>query len=79
LAVPGRKFIGKRGQSDIIGFRNKDAVIVAVEVKTVGDRLSPDQIKFLNDVKKAGGMSYIACQSATGQVELKEWEYQTIK
>jgi Na+-transporting NADH:ubiquinone oxidoreductase subunit NqrF len=78
LAVPGRKFIGKRGQSDIIGFRNKDAVIVAVEVKTVGDRLSDDQIKFLNEVKKAGGLAYIACQSPTGQVEIKEWEIQKL-
>jgi hypothetical protein len=79
LAVRGRKFIGKRGQSDLIGFRNKDCVMVACEVKTINDRLSPDQIKFLNDVKAAGGLAYIACQAPTGQVELKEWEIQTIK
>lgn len=24
LAVKGRKFIGKRGQADVIGYRNKD-------------------------------------------------------
>ncbi len=74
LAVPGRKFIGKRGQSDIIGYRNNDAVLLVCEVKTTGDRLSDDQIKFLNEVKKAGGRAYIACQGPTGQVELKEWE-----
>lgn len=74
LAVKGRKFIGKRGQSDLIGFRNKDCVLVACEIKTLNDRLSPDQIKFLNDVKKAGGLAYIAQQGNNGQVELKEWE-----
>lgn len=26
LAVRGRKFIGKRGQADIMGFRNKDGL-----------------------------------------------------
>lgn len=74
LAVKGRKFIGKRGQADIIGYRNKDAVMVVAEVKTLNDRLSSDQIDFLNDVKKAGGLVYIACQGDSGQVELKEWE-----
>lgn len=75
LAVKGRKFIGKRGQSDLIGYRNKDCVMVACEIKTLNDRLSPDQITFLNDVKKAGGLAYIAQQGNNG-VELKEWEIQ---
>lgn len=73
LAVKGRKFIGKRGQSDLIGFRNKDCVLVACEIKTLNDRLSPDQITFLNDVKKAGGLAYIAQQEGN-HVELREWE-----
>lgn len=77
LAVRGRKFIGKRGQSDLMGFRNKDGVIVACEIKTLNDRLSDDQILFLNDVKRAGGLAYIACQEGS-QVVLKEWEIQTI-
>ena len=73
LAVRGRKFIGKRGQSYLLGFRNKDGFIVACEIKTLNDRLSDDQIDFLNDVKKAGGLAYLAIQSGT-QVELREWE-----
>jgi hypothetical protein len=77
LAVRGRKFIGRRGQSDIMGFRNKDAVIVATEVKTLNDRLSDDQIIFLNDVKKAGGLAYLAVQTGN-QVELREWEIQKL-
>lgn len=75
LAVRGRKFIGKRGQADVMGFRNKDGVIVACEIKTLNDRLSPDQITFLNDVKKAGGIAYIATQEGN-QVVLKGWEVQ---
>lgn len=73
LAVRGRKFIGKRGQADLMGYRNKDAVICACEIKTLNDRLSDDQIKFLNDVKKAGGLALIACQVGNS-VELREWE-----
>jgi hypothetical protein len=78
LAVRKRKFIGRLGVSDVIGI-TKDGRWVACEIKTIGDRLSDDQIKFLNEVKKAGGLAYIACQTPTGQVELKEWEIQTIK
>lgn len=77
LAVRGRKFIGKRGQADLMGYRNKDGVIVACEIKTLNDRLSDDQILFLNDVKKAGGLAYIACQEGN-QVVLKEWEVKII-
>jgi hypothetical protein len=78
IAVRKRKFIGRLGVSDLIGI-TKDGRWVACEVKTIGDRLSDDQIEFLNDVKKAGGLALIAQQSATGGVELKEWDYQTIK
>lgn len=78
LAVRGRKFIGKRGQADVMGFRNKDGVIVACEIKTLNDRLSDEQIIFLNDVKKAGGEAYIATQEGNNVV-LKEWEIQIMK
>lgn len=76
LAVKGRKFIGRRGQSDLVGF-TKYGQFLAVEVKTLNDRLSDDQIKFLNDVKKAGGLAYLAVQEGT-RVELRDWEVQTI-
>lgn len=77
LAVRGRKFIGKRGQADLMGYRNRDGVIVACEIKTLNDRLSDDQILFLNEVKKAGGLAYIACQEGN-RVELKEWEVKSL-
>lgn len=70
LAVKGRKFIGRLGVSDVIGI-TKDGRWVACEIKTLNDRLSPDQIDFLNDVKKAGGLAYVACQGNNGQVELR--------
>lgn len=72
LAVRGRKFIGRRGVADLIGV-TKDGRWVACEVKTLNDRLSSDQILFLNDIKKAGGEAFIACQVGD-RVELKEWE-----
>src|SRR5688572_13737238 len=77
IAVRGRKFIGRRGVSDIIGI-TKDGRWVVTEVKTLNDVLSDDQIIFLNDIKKAGGEAYIACQVGN-RVELKEWEVKTIK
>ncbi len=78
IALRRRTFIGRYGVSDIMGFCKKTGRICAVEVKTFGDRLSDDQIKFLNDVKNAGGLAYLAVQTGN-QVELREWVIQTIK
>lgn len=75
IALRRRTFIGRYGVSDIMGFCKKTGRIVAVEVKTLGDRLSDEQIKFLNDVKNAGGLAYLAVD-AGGRVELREWEIQ---
>jgi hypothetical protein len=72
LAVRGRKFIGRKGVADVIGF-NTQGVFVACEIKTVGDVLSQDQIEFLNDVKSNGGVAIIAKQSTTGAVLLEPW------
>lgn len=72
IAVRKRKFIGRLGVSDIIGI-TKDGRWVACEVKTAGDRLSDDQIKFLNDIKTSGGIAYLAVDN-NGRVELMEWE-----
>lgn len=72
IAVRGRHFIGRRGVPDIIGI-TKDGRWVVAEVKTLNDTLSPDQITFLNDIKKAGGEAYIACQEGDNVV-LKDWK-----
>lgn len=72
LAVRGRRFIGRKGVADVIGFTER-GLFVACEIKTVGDVLSDDQIEFLNDVKNSGGAAMIAKQSKTGAVILEPW------
>lgn len=47
------------GISDILGFDKKTGKIIAVEIKTGKDVLSPYQERFLNDVSKAGGYSFV--------------------
>lgn len=78
IAVRRRTFIGRYGVSDIMGFCKRTGRIVAVEVKTANDRLSDDQIKFLNDIKTAGGIAYLAVDNG-GRVELREWEVKKFK
>jgi len=75
IAVRGRKFIGRRGVSDIIGFTLRDSCCrwVVCEVKTLNDKLSDDQKQFLNDIKNSGGMAYLAIQKGN-QVAVVEWE-----
>jgi len=50
----------RRGVPDIIGFRQADAVFIGVEVKTGCDRLRDDQRLFLNELKAAGGLAFVA-------------------
>jgi len=71
IAVRGRKFIGRLGVSDIIGI-TKDGRWVACEVKTLHDRLSADQMKFLNEIKHSGGIALLAIQE-NNQVKIVEW------
>lgn len=72
LAVPGRKFIGRKGVSDIIGFNSKTGLFVACEVKTVNDEFSDDQVLFLTQVKQAGGIAIVAIQEGN-EVVIKPW------
>jgi hypothetical protein len=58
LAVRGRKFVGRKGVPDIIGY-DKEGRSVWCEVKTKNDRLSDDQEDFLNEAHKAGCRCYI--------------------
>lgn len=79
----GRPFRGKLGVSDIIGyslpihskstaFMNRGpqhgGEFLAVEVKTLGDKLSEDQKKFLIDLNKAGGFGYLAEDDRKGGI-----------
>ena len=69
LAVRGRKFIGRKGVPDIIGFTSK-GLFMGCEVKTLGDSLSDDQKLFLINLHKAGGIALIATEDERGQVEI---------
>lgn len=57
-----RKGTAKSGVSDILGVEQKTGRICACEVKKIGDRLSDDQIEFLEMVQASGGIALIACQ-----------------
>ncbi|MFW6313505.1 MAG: VRR-NUC domain-containing protein [Spirochaetota bacterium] len=64
------------GSSDLIGWRSivitpdmvgqRIAQFTAVEAKTPGDRVRPDQRNFLDQVKAAGGYAAIGRESAAG-------------
>lgn len=73
VKVPGRRFTGKRGLADIIGFHKQTGLIVMCEVKTKKDKLSQDQFDLLLKVKKAGGLAFIAKQNDRYNVEITEF------
>jgi|LakMenEpi03Aug12_release.lakeMendotaPanAssembly.Ray.scaffolds.fasta_scaffold1396734_1 hypothetical protein len=70
LAVRGRKFIGKKGVPDIIGY-DRDGKSVWCEVKAGDDKLSEDQINFMDEATRAGCRCYIA--RSDGSNLLQEW------
>lgn len=51
---------GCNGVPDIIGFRLADGVFVGVEVKAGRDTLRPDQKRFLDELKRAHGLAFVA-------------------
>ena len=57
LAVRGRAFIGRKGVGDIIGYSKKYGTFVSCEIKSIGDRSSPDQLLFLYQLGASGAMS----------------------
>lgn len=65
-----RTFIGKYGVPDIIGYMmDGGAEMFACEVKTIGDRLSDDQKRFLIELNAAGGFGYIATDDGKGGIK----------
>ena len=51
---------GRRGVPDIIGFRKRDGLFIGVEVKAGRDQLRPEQKQFLDELKDAGGLAFVA-------------------
>ena len=45
------------GSGDLIGFRNSDGKFISLEVKVPGKKASPEQVRFINAVLKAGGIA----------------------
>ena len=72
IAIPGRKFIGLKGMSDIIGY-DQGGVAVWCEVKTINDKISIHQIEFLDRATNAGCRCFIAKQDKEYEVQLKNW------
>jgi len=82
LAVRGRSFIGRKGVPDIIGYSKKYGTFVACEVKAIGDKISSEQLMFLNELAYAGGIAMLCKQIRDERIiinifqdgESKDWE-----
>jgi hypothetical protein len=72
IAVPGRKFIGKKGMPDIIGY-SESGHAVYCEVKTINDKISEHQIDFLTDAMYSDCLAFICMQDKEGIVKLMNW------
>lgn len=51
---------GKKGSSDILAIYPKTGQFWAIEVKRPGGLLSDEQVTFLKDVRRSGGVSTVA-------------------
>jgi hypothetical protein len=67
VKVPGRAFTGKKGLSDICGFHKRTGIALYCEIKSIGDRLNDDQIKFLTTATEANCIALIASE-ANGKI-----------
>jgi len=74
-----RKSHEKKGASDVIGYEKRTGRFLAVEVKYGKDTLKPEQVYFLDDIRKNNGIAIVARDMETfleriGQVieDLKE-------
>lgn len=72
LAVRGRKFTGRKGKPDIIGYNRSTGLAVYCEVKTVNDFFSEAQEIFLACAKESGCLCLIATEEQ-GQFILKPY------
>jgi hypothetical protein len=71
LAVRGRKFIGRKGVPDIIGY-DQYGKSVWCEVKAGQDKLSVEQVEFMDEASKAGCKCYIVW-SMWPKASLQDW------
>ena len=71
LAVRGRAFIGRKGVPDIIGYSKKYGHFVCCEIKAIGDRMSADQMVFLEELSMAGGTAMLCQQIRDETIQVK--------
>jgi len=69
----GRYRFGKKGAADILGVDPRGRAI-AIECKLKDGRLSQEQIEFLSEHRRRGGLSIVACDlddviSATAEMQ----------
>lgn len=70
LAVKGRAFIGRKGVPDIIGYHKKYGQYIGCEVKALGDKLSKEQVIFLDHLGVCGGASMLCYQTSDEALKL---------
>ena len=51
---------GKKGQSDVFCILPPHGRILVVETKSIGKKATPDQIDFMADVERRGGIAILA-------------------
>lgn len=51
--------LAPKGTPDVIGYHKSTGLIVAIERKR-DDKTSPEQVKFISEVKQAGGIAGVA-------------------
>jgi hypothetical protein len=71
IPVRRRKGTIEKGWSDLQGY-NKEGIYVAIEVKTISDKLSAEQIERLNDIRKCKGLALI-CTEEDNKPIMKLW------
>jgi len=71
IPVRRRKGTIEKGWSDLQGY-SRTGIYTAIEVKTINDKLSEQQIERLNDISKCKGIAMICCEE-NNQPTLKMW------
>jgi hypothetical protein len=61
IPVRRRKGTIEKGWSDLQGYTDK-GIYIACEIKKIGDKISPEQMDRLKDVKYCGGKAYICTE-----------------
>ena len=70
--IQRRKGTIEKGWCDLIGYTDK-GIFIGIEVKKIGDKLSPEQTERIKDITTCNGMAYL-CTEENGKPILIQWE-----